>query len=35
MPSRTVKNIFPEALKQFRPFIMNQGGGEVSSVRQK
>lgn len=35
MPSRTAKNISPEALKQFHPFIMNQGGGEVSSVRRQ
>lgn len=35
MPSRTTKNISPEALKQFHPFIMNPGGGEVSSVRQQ
>ncbi len=35
MPSRTAKNISPEALKQFHPFIMHPGGEEVSSVRQQ
>ena len=35
MPSRTAKNISPEALKQFHPFIMNLGGEEVTSVRQQ
>jgi predicted nucleotidyltransferase len=35
MPSPTVKNISPEALKQFHPFIMNSGRREVSSVRQE
>ncbi len=35
MPSRTAKNISPEALKQFQPFIMNLRGMEVSSVRQQ
>jgi hypothetical protein len=35
MPSRTAKNISPEALKQFNPFIMNLRGGEVDSVRQQ
>jgi predicted nucleotidyltransferase len=35
MPSRTAKNISPEVLKQFHPFIMNPGGREVSSDRQQ
>lgn len=35
MPSRTVRNISPEALKQFHPFKMNPGMSLVSAVRQK
>lgn len=35
MPSRTVTNIPPEALKLFHPFKMNQGLGLVSNVRQE
>ncbi|NTV48690.1 MAG: nucleotidyltransferase domain-containing protein [Geobacteraceae bacterium] len=35
MPSRTVKNISPEALKQFHPFKMNPGIGAISTVRQE
>jgi predicted nucleotidyltransferase len=35
MPSRTVRNIPPEALKQFHPFKMSRGMGLVSTVRQE
>jgi predicted nucleotidyltransferase len=35
MPSRTVRNIPPEVLKQFHPFKTNQGRGLVSTVRQE
>ena len=34
MPSRTVKNIPPEALKQFHPFKMSRGIDVVSIARQ-
>ncbi len=35
MPSRTVKNVSAEALKQFQPFKMKPGTGSVYSVRQE
>ena len=33
MPSRTVRNIPPESLKQFHPFLMNTGRTAVTSMR--
>lgn len=35
MPSRTVRNISPEALKQFHPFRMTSGVGGGSAIRQE
>ena len=35
MPSRTVGNIEPEALKHFQPFKTHKGIGAVSTVRQE
>lgn len=34
MSSRTVRNISPEALKQFHPFKLNSGIGTVAIIRQ-
>jgi len=34
MPSRTVRNISPEGLKQFHPFKMSSGSTTVSTTRQ-
>ena len=35
MPSRTARNISPEALKQFHPFKMSPGSGLISTARQE
>lgn len=35
MPSRTVRNISPEALKQFHPFKVNPGADGFPTVRQE
>ncbi|HIJ86211.1 MAG TPA: nucleotidyltransferase domain-containing protein [Desulfuromonadales bacterium] len=35
MPSRTVRNLSPEALKQFHPFKMTQSLGISSAIRQE